>query len=214
MTTETIHISFYFDFLCPYTYNTTQWIDNIKQEIGDRLLVDWKYFSLEQTNAPPESGRKLWEQPEDYEPMIPGRGPTSRALLAFWGAEAARQQGAAPFDRFRQALAHARHRERITFDRPSIEAVAASAELDMERFRQDFNNRDLLDAVRRDHEEAVEKYHVFGVPTICFDEQNAIYIKLTQVPPPEDAAELFYDLRRNYITRHWLAEVKRPNPKQ
>jgi predicted DsbA family dithiol-disulfide isomerase len=212
MTTQPVNITVFFDFLCPYTYRTMQWVDNVKQQLGDGMEVQWKYFSLEQQNTDtPE--RKLWEQPDDYEPMIPGRGPKSRALLAFWGVEAARQQGDEAFNRMRMALSHARHCDRMDFSqRANVEALAEQVELDMEQFRRDFNDRSLLDVIRRDHQEAIEKYEAFGVPTIAFDELNAVYIKMMKVPSLEDTVAFLNHLRGCWAEREWLAELKRPNP--
>lgn len=211
MTTQPVTIVFYFDFLCPYTYRTMQWLDMVQQQLGDSLVIEWKYFSLEQNNTKTE--RTLWEQPDDYEPMIEGRGKRSRALLAFWGAEAARQQGNAAFTRFRKALCQARHCDKLDFsERANVELIAEQAELDMEQFRRDFANRNLLDAIRRDHEEAIAKYRAFGVPTLCFDDEHAIYLKMLTVPPAEDAMPFFQELRQSFTARRWLAEIKRPNP--
>lgn len=210
MTTNQHTVTVYFDFLCPFAYRANVWLEDVAQQID--LSIDWKYFALEQVNAPLESGWKLWEQPEDY---MPRSGHTDRrSLLAFWAAEAARQQGAAAFDRFRMALYHARHRDG-GFDfgqRDNFTPIAERAELEVAQFQRDFADRSLLDALRRDHEEGRAKYQVFGVPTICFDDENAFYLKLAVVPPTEDSVPLFEELRHSITSRRWLSEIKRPNP--
>jgi predicted DsbA family dithiol-disulfide isomerase len=212
MTVQPVTLTVFFDFLCPYTYRTMQWIDNLQEQLGDGLVVHWKYFSLEQQNTDnPE--RKLWEQDDDYEPMIPGRGPKSRALLAFWGVEAARQQGEDAFNRFRVALTNGRHRDRLDFSqRANVEALAEQTRLDMDQFKRDFYDRSLLDVIRRDHHEAIEKYKAFGVPTIAFDELNAVYIKMMKTPTPEDSVPFLHHLRECWARREWLAQLQRPNP--
>jgi protein-disulfide isomerase-like protein with CxxC motif len=140
--------------------------------------------------------------------------PASRALLAFWAAEAARQQGVAAFDRFRLALFHRRHRDGgIDFSvRENFHPVAHEAGLDLAQFGRAFADRALLEAIQRDYEEARATHKVFGVPTLCYDPDNAIYLKLQQVPPPDDTLPLFEELRRSITTRRWLSEIKRPNP--
>jgi predicted DsbA family dithiol-disulfide isomerase len=212
MTRVPIKITFFFDFLCAYSYRTAQWIDTLQQQLGDGLQVEWKYFSLEQNKAKElESDWNIWEQQEDYTCPLPKGRPWNRAMLAFWGAEAARRQSEAGFTRFRQALYAARHNEKADISqRATIEDAAEQAELDMEQFQRDFSDRSLLDALHRDHQEAVEKYKVFGVPTVAFDQENLVYLKLQELPPPEDALTFFHDLRSCFTRRPWLAEVKRP----
>lgn len=211
MTTEPVSIAVYFDFLCPVSYRASRWIDNLQEQLGDTLQVDWRYFSLEQVNAPEDTGWYIWEQPEDYE-SVTGRGPRSRALLAFWSAEAARQQGPQAFDRFRKLLYRARHEDRLDFSqRANIMPIAEQAELDMQRFEHDFANRELLDILRRDHAAGAAQ-KVFGVPTISFNERDILFVKLMQVPPAEEAVPLFNDLRDSFEKRSWLAEIKRSDP--
>lgn len=204
----------YIDFLCPFTYRFVCWVDNLQEQTGVSLPITWRSFSLEQNRQGLEGDWRIWDQPDDYATVIP-EFPDRRALLAFWGAEAARQQGAPAFDRFRRALFHARHQAGLDFSqRPNVEAVAAEAGLAMEQFRRDFANRALLDRLRRDHEHAVATYQAFGVPTICFDAENAVFIKLAQVPPPEETLALWQELVPTFGKpgRRWLAEAKRPNP--
>jgi predicted DsbA family dithiol-disulfide isomerase len=207
-----MNLTVYFDILCPFAYRVSQWLDLAQQQAGDDLTIDWRYFSLEQMNAPEGTDWKLWEQTEDYENQN-GRGPTNRALLAFWSLEAARQQGPDPFNRLRIALYRARHTENLDISqRSTIEPLAAQADLDMQRFEHDTHDRSLLDAIRRDYETAREQHGVFGVPTFGFDDDNVFFFKLMQVPPAEDALPLLHDMRQNFSRRPWLAELKRPRP--
>lgn len=211
MATESVELTVYFDFLCPFVNRVSLWLDQVQQQRSN-LIITWKFFPLEQVNAPDDEEWVLWAQPEDYVSLM-GGNPAYRTLLAFWGAEAARRQGREPFERFRRALLHARHSEELDFSqRANIESIAMKAGLDMARFAQDFTDRSLLDAIRRDYEGARETYKAFGVPTICYDADNAIYLKLMQVPPAAEALQLFDELHQSFTRRRWLAEIKRPNP--
>ncbi len=210
MAPQPIALTVYFDFLCPFVNRLSLWFDQVEKQRGG-LSVTWKYFSLEQINAPDEDWC-LWEQPEDYTSLI-GGSPEYRGLFAFWGAEAARQQSTTAFEQFRRALLHARHSEELDFGlRVNVRGIAAQVGLDMTRFDTDFTDRRLLDVIRRDFEEARNQYKVFGVPTICDDADNAMYLKLTQVPPANDAVPFFDELHRSFTNRPWLAEIKRPGP--
>ncbi|NJK78875.1 MAG: thioredoxin domain-containing protein [Chloroflexaceae bacterium] len=216
MTQPSISISVFFDFLCPYAYRTAMWLDQVRDKMVDRdFEINWRYFSLEQVNLPAGSDWKVWEQADEYEHPNPERnGPNQRGLFAFWAAEAARKQGPECFDRFRATLYNARHnptenRPMNYSNRKLFEQVAAAANLDINRFIQDFHDRSLLEALRRDHEEAIAR-GIFGVPTIVFDNENAVFLKMDDVPPVEDVLPFFHNLRHSFTGRRWLLEAKRP----
>ncbi|HMP42227.1 MAG TPA: DsbA family protein, partial [Roseiflexaceae bacterium] len=201
MTRSPLELTVFIDFLCPFAYRASQWFDLLEEQRPNALAIRWRYFSLEQINTPADMDWRIWEQPADYAGR-PGSSPNHRALHAFWAAEAARRQGDAAFNTFRSALFHARHRDKIDFsDQAAIAAVARSAGLDMDRFATDSTDRSALDALCRDHEDSRAMYQAFGVPTICFDAQHAIYLKLAEVPPAEAAWPFFDDAHRDFAQR-------------
>ena len=73
----------------------------VKDRTNGQLDLHWRYFSLEQVNQKHGPDWKLWEQPETY---------PSRGRLSWKGAEAARQQGPAAFERFLVGLLRAGYR--------------------------------------------------------------------------------------------------------
>lgn len=217
MAQSPISITVFIDFMCPYSARASMWLDQVQQKMSNRdFVIHWKYFSLEQINLPAGSDWKIWEQTEDYTYPNGGWSDQYRGLLAFWAAEAARQQGSECYDRFRARLFSAIHdapvnRPRFRMDdRRKLEGVAIEANLNLNRFLSDFYDRKLLQVLRDNHIEAVEKYQAFGVPTICFDDTNAIYVKLEETPPLEDALPFFLTLRQSFTGRRWLSEIKRP----
>lgn len=174
----------------------------MQDESGPAVDVTWRHFSLEQVNNQNGPDWKLWEQAEDC---------PSRGLRAFWASEAARRQGEAAFGRFHIALLKARHEERR--DIASIEilrGVAESAGLDMAQFERDLSDRRLLTRLAEDHTFAVETLGVFGVPTLVFADQRAIFVRLSSPPPPEECGALFGELRHLAQVRPDVEEVKRP----
>ena len=40
------NIDFYFDPMCPYAYQTSLWIRDVRRQNG--LHIEWKFFSLEE----------------------------------------------------------------------------------------------------------------------------------------------------------------------
>ena len=56
-------IDFYFDPMCPWAYQTSVWIRDVRSQIG--LDIHWRFFSLEEINRP-EGKRHPWERPLAY----------------------------------------------------------------------------------------------------------------------------------------------------
>ncbi len=178
------------------------WLQSVKEEIGSRLTIKWRYFSLEQVNSQKGPQWKIWEQPEGY---------PSRGLRAFWAAEAACQQGEVAFDSFHIALLKARHEQRRDIaDTNALIEVAESVGLEMTRFQKDLSDRQLLAKLAKDHTFAVETLGIFGTPTLVFPERQAIFLKMSQPPSPEESLPTFIELRPLVEGRQYIQEIKRP----
>lgn len=204
---EIVSLDIYFDYLCPYVYNAAVWLQRVKASIGPTLTINWKYFSLEQVNSQQGPEWKIWEQPETY---------PSRGLRAFWAAEATRRQGEAAFSSFHFALLRARHEERRDIaDIATLIQVAESVGLEMTQFQQDLSDRQLLAKLVEDHTFAVETLGIFGTPTLVFPERQAIFLKMSPQPSPEESLPTFTELRHLVEGRRYIQEIKRPqHPKR
>ena len=56
-------VDFYFDPICPYAYQTSLWIRDVRRQTG--LRITWKFFSLEVINH--VDGKKMpWERDISY----------------------------------------------------------------------------------------------------------------------------------------------------
>ena len=56
-------VDFHFDIMCPYAYQTSLWIRNVREETG--LDIRWRFFSLEEINR--QEGKKHpWEREWSY----------------------------------------------------------------------------------------------------------------------------------------------------
>jgi len=198
-------IDVYFDFLCPYAYQGSKWLREVREQLGpDRLKITWRYFPLEQVNATDGPDWKFWEQPDDYE---------SRGMEGFRGALAARQQGDELFEAFHQQWFAARHGDlRIDKRRPTVEGVAESVGLDMARFRADAADRSLLPKIGEDYDHGRETAGVFGVPTLVFSGGESAYVKIRPKPPTEDAVAVWHEVVAPVLNRPYLTEIKRPTP--
>ena len=174
----------------------------MKEEIGPRLVINWRYFSLEQVNSQQTPDWKIWEQPEDY---------ASRGLPAFRAAEAARCQGEAAFERFHFALLRARHEQRRDIaDTSTLVEVAGGVGLEMTRFQNDLTDQKLLTRLAEDHAFAVENLGVFGTPTLVFAESQAVFLKMSAAPPLEESLSVFTEIHHLAEHRQYVQEIKRP----
>ena len=201
---NTIPLDIYFDFLWPYVYYASVWLQRVKEDSGTKLTIIWKYFSLEQVNSEQGPQWKIWKQPEAY---------PSRGLLAFRAAEAARQQGETAFASFHSALLRARHKQHQDIaDIGTLTEVAKSIDLEMDRFQKDIGNRKLLTKLGEDHTFAVETLGIFGTPTLVFPERQAIFLKLSSPPPPEESLSVFTELHNLAGQRRYIQEIKKLQP--
>lgn len=177
----------------------------VQPHFGDRLQINWRNFSLEQVNSKQGPDWHVWDAPDGYE---------SRSLLAFRASEAARRQGPTPFAAFHFALLEARHVHKADIaDRTVILSVAESANLDMERFKRDLEDPDILRGLAADHTYAVEQLGIFGTPTFVFPGNLAGYVRLMPAPTDRGEALRVFDLLRQSIGETPnLFEIKRPMP--
>ncbi len=170
--------------------------------MGPKLTIDWRYFSLEQVNSKQGPQWKIWEQPEDY---------PSRGLRAFWAAEAARRQDEAAFSSFHIALLRARHEQRQDIaDISTLVQVAKSVNLEMSQFQKDLGDRQLLAKLAEDHTLAVETLGIFGTPTLVFPEGQAVFLKMSPPPSPEECLSVFTEVHSLAEQRQYIQEIKRP----
>ena len=118
------------------------------------------------------------------------------------------------FDAFHLALLAGRHggNGRIALDReaPIIE-LAGGVGLNVDRLARDLQDLSLLEAVGRDHTEAVEEYGAFGTPTYVFENGNAVYLK-SFIPPEEESVAFFEEFVSMMGGRSYVGELKRPQP--
>ena len=88
--------------------------------------------------------------------------------------------------------------------------VAESAGLEMTQFQKDLSDRQLLARLAEDHTFAVETLGVFGTPTLVFPERQAVFLKMSPLPSPEECLSVFTELRQLAERRQYIQEVKRP----
>lgn len=198
---KSYEIDVYFDYACPFAWASQVWLDDVQEDLGDRLKVNWRIFPLEQANAADPDFR-IWEQPND------GTSSTIRSFQAFY---AAKQQGDEAFRTFHAALFRKRHADgRNLAGQQVLEAAAEEAGLDLEKFREDLKSDEVFTQIEDDYTHGREKLEVFGTPTIVFDNDEGAYLKLNFTDMPEDPTAFFHDFAGIVRDRPNVIEIKRP----
>jgi len=175
-------------------------LESVRESQERHVEVVWRYFSLSQVNSRQDPSWTVWGAPAS-EP-VQGR-------LAFAAAEAARRQGR--FGNIHMPLLRARHRDRQDLDDPGVvEKVALQSGLDLDRFRTDLADPDILRTLASDHQEARGKHGVFGTPTFVFTNGGAAYVRLAQPPLNGEAVRILDEIVAIAAGEPAILEIKRP----
>ena len=181
------------------------WLDRVKHEYDKELNIRWKHFQLDQVNSKRDPDWNVWEQADHRE---------SRSLVAAMASESVRRNEPGLFDAFHLELLTARHggNGRIALNReePILE-LAKQVGLNTELLARDLEDRGLLEAVGRDHIEAVAEHGAFGTPTFIFERGTAVYLKAF-IPPEEESVSFFEEFVSMMGGRSYVGELKRPQP--
>jgi 2-hydroxychromene-2-carboxylate isomerase len=189
-------IEFYFDPMCPWAYQTSVWIRDVRGQIG--LDIAWRFFSLEEINRP-EGKRHPWERPLAY-------GWTPMRVAAWL-----RRQDMEMCDRWYEACGRALHVDgRRFYDREVALDLLASIGAPPTAWDDALADPTTHDDVRNDHERAVATYGAFGVPIIVLPSSRAIFGPVVVPAPSGEAALALWDLCCRYAEIGGLFEIKTP----
>ncbi len=195
-------ITVWYDFVCPYAWTAQRWLFDVQREMGNDLEIDWRYFSIEQVNKAPDAAN-VWDHPNDG---------TSSTMRAFQGVHAAGKQGADKYLHYMATLFNQRHLHKRNLGTQSIlEDTATKVGLDLEMFREDLKSDEVFGIFQRDHTEAVEKYGIFGVPTIMFGNEQSAYLRIKVGEPPVDPMVFWDEFTAIVRNRPTVLEIKRPH---
>ena len=201
-TTTPVTIDFHFDPQCPLAWRTALWIREARSVRP--VDVRWRLFSLEIVN------RKEGVEP-DY---VNGRGWTALRTLAY----ARRQRGNEGIEKLYIALGDAAHgRKESMNERSVVAACAQQAGFGAELVDAALADEKTIQEVIADHEEAVKRYHGFGVPTIALEGSSVGYYGpiIHTVPHGDQAGELWdytfwalqqpnlFELKRDRAQTQW-----------
>ena len=168
MTEAPLRVDFHFDPLCPFAYQTSLWIREVRRELG--VAVDWRFFSLEEVNRA-EGQKHPWERDWSYGWSMMRIGVVLRRrdmdLLDAWYG----------------AVGRALHVEGRKPHRPEVaRELLAGLDLDPGVVDEALADPTTHDEVLADHRRVVAAGG-FGVPTLFFGDGQCLFGPVVIDPP-------------------------------
>ena len=196
---DQLAVDFHFDIMCPYAFQTSIWMREVRQHAG--VDVRWRFFSLEEINR--EEGKKHpWERDWSY-------GWSMMRIGAYL-----RRIDMDLLDRWYLAAGTALHVDGRKPHRPEV-AAALLEELGLDPGIVEAAMADPTtgDEVRAEHDVVVSK-GAFGVPTLVFDDGQALFGPVLIEPPTGEAAVRLWRSVTGWLEFPHLYELQRPKQRQ
>ena len=193
MSTNPTEVDFHFDVMCPWAYQTSKWIRNVRTQNG--LIINWKFFSLDEVNLR-EGKKHPWERDWSYGWSMMRIG----AIL--------RRQSMDNLDKWYERSGRALHEEG---KRPHDPDVARHL---LEEIGMDPNivDKSLLDEstheeLKDDHQRVIDAGG-YGVPTLFFGD-HPLYGPVLIDPPEGEKAMRLWDTVISWLEFPDLYEMQK-----
>jgi protein-disulfide isomerase len=162
------------DYRCPFARNAHE---HIVAGLADG--ADWDVtflpFTLSQGHVP-EGGTPVWDDPGKF-----------KDLVALAAGVVVRDDYPAQFGAVHDALFAARHDQGLDIREPKVVAsILDTAGVDGAKVIAEVEGGGPIDAIRRAHQQAVEEWNVFGVPTFVVG-GRAVFVRLMSRPEGDAA---------------------------
>ncbi|MDX2345000.1 MAG: DsbA family protein [Acidimicrobiia bacterium] len=169
-----------FDYLCPFARNANESIvDGLRD--GADWDVTFRPFSLAQTKVEADQP-DVWERES-------GSDGTRGVLALQWGI-AVRDNWSEQFLQFHTELFEARHgRGADIGDESELHAVAAAANLAPTEIAAEVASGRPQGVLAAEHQEAVHKWEVFGVPTFVVGDE-AVFVRCMERHQPDEIEQI------------------------
>ncbi len=189
-------VDFYFDPVCPWTYRASLWLREVRKLAG--IEIRWQFFSLEELNRSDGEGH-----------------PWDKEWTPSWGAMRVgaylRRTSMDLLDRWYLGVGAAIHEQGVELSGPeAVEQLAQKLGLGTSVVAEALADPSTSAAVRADHEQAVEKYGAFGVPTLVVEGGDVVFGPVISEVPRGEAALRLWRLTADWLAFPGLYELKRP----
>ncbi|HJM29113.1 MAG: DsbA family protein [Acidimicrobiales bacterium] len=197
MSTEPNEVDFHFDVMCPWAYQTSKWIRNVREQ--NALTINWKFFSLEEVNLK-EGKKHPWERDWSYGWSMMRIG----AIL--------RRQSMDDLDRWYERSGRALHEEGKQPHDPNVaRQLLEDIGMDPQIVDQSLEDLTTHDEIKQDHERVISAGG-YGVPTLFFGD-HALYGPVLIKPPKGDAAMKLWTAVTSWLEFPYLYEMQKPKTK-
>lgn len=195
MTDDAAVIDFHFDVMCPWAYQASLWIREVRRQLD--LTINWRFFSLEEINRAP--GKKHpWEREWSY-------GWSLLRIAAFL-----RRQDMDLVDDWYALAGRALHERAQKPHRPDVaRELLSQIGVGPETFDAALHDESTHTDVRLDHQRVVDAGG-FGVPTLFLAGDHCVFGPvITQAPAGNDALRL-WELVSGVAVFPNLYDIQRP----
>jgi 2-hydroxychromene-2-carboxylate isomerase len=193
-----VNVDFHFDPMCPFAYQTSVWIRNVRAELD--VTVHWRFFSLEEVNRF-EGKKHPWERAWSYGWSLMRIGALLRRrdmdLLDAWYAAVGRElhvEGGKPHD-------------------PEVaRRLLADIGVEPELLDAALADETTHDDVRADHQRVLDAGG-FGVPTLFFPDGQCLFGPVLVDPPAGADAVRLWEVVTGMAELPHVYELQRPKAK-
>jgi 2-hydroxychromene-2-carboxylate isomerase len=190
-----VGVDFHFDIMCPYAYQTSLWMREVRDMTG--IEVRWRFFSLEEVNRA-EGKKHPWEREWSY-------GFSMMRIGAYL-----RRRDMADLEAWYAAAGQALHVDGRKPHRPEVaEELLREMGMDPGIVRAAIEDQSTGDDVRAEHDLVVSKGG-FGVPTLIFDDGQALFGPVLVDPPRGRDAVRLWEHVTGWLAFPHVYELQRP----
>ena len=169
-------VDFHFDVMCPWAYQTSKWIRNVRAQNG--LTINWKFFSLEEVNLR-EGKKHPWERDWSYGWSMMRIG----AIL--------RRQSMDSLDKWYERSGRALHEEGKRPHDPDVARhLLEEIGMDPNIVDESLLDESTHDEIKDDHQRVIDAGG-YGVPTLFFGDHPLYGPVLIDPPEGEKAMRLW-----------------------
>jgi 2-hydroxychromene-2-carboxylate isomerase len=193
MNNHPTEVDFHFDVMCPWAYQTSKWVRNVRSQNG--MTINWKFFSLEEVNLR-EGKKHPWERDWSYGWSMMRIG----AIL--------RRQSMDNLDKWYERSGRALHEEGKRPHDPDVARyLLEEIGMDPGIVDESLQDESTHDEIKNDHQRVIDAGG-YGVPTLFFG-NHPLYGPVLIDPPDGERAMRLWDTVVSWLEFPDLYEMQK-----